>query len=833
MSIHKLTAGSGYDYLTRQVAALDATEKGRVGLASYYTERGESPGAWIGSGMAGIDGLSAGDPVTAEHMRALFGAGMHPLAATRLEQLDAADLTDASIKAATQLGAPFKVYASEVSPFRVEVAKRIAARHGAARQPGHDPVSAALRAQVRTEVAREFFRNEHGRDPIDAREIAATIAKESRPRTQTLAGYDLTFSPVKSVSTLWAVADPPMAAQIELAHQAAVRDALTFIERHALFTRQGRNGIRQLNVTGLVAAAFTHRDSRAGDPDLHTHVAVANKVQTLDGRWLSIDGRVLFKATVAASETYNTALERHLGDTLGVRFADRPDTDTGKRPVREIVGVDPALNQRWSSRRVLIKVRQGELAARFQRDHGRPPTPVEALQLAQQATLETRDAKHEPRCLAEQRAAWHAQAAETLGGPQAVQAMITHAHYPSSTPSRAVDAGWVTAAAERVLAAVEERRSTWQVWHVRAEALRQVRAVQLLTANVDQLVELLVAEVLHTRSISLTPPDDGISEPVALRRVDGSSVYTVAGSELFTSTRILAAEQRLVATAGRTDGRILEPGTVELAMLEAAANGVSLDGGQAALVRAMCSSGARLQLAIAPAGAGKTTAIRTLSRAWRDSGGQVIGLAPSAAAAAQLRDHTGAPAETLAKLTWSIHHADLPDWAGRIGRSTLVIIDEAGMADTLTLDAAVTFIISRGGSIRLVGDDQQLAAIGAGGVLRDIQASHGAVRLTELHRFTDPAEAAATLALRDGRPEALGFYLDRQRVHVGDPTTTLDSVFNAWQTDRNQGLDAVMLAPTRELVRSLNKRARDQRLADATPGREVKLAEGNVASVVI
>jgi conjugative relaxase-like TrwC/TraI family protein len=249
---------------------------------------------------------------------------------------------------------------------------------------------------VRTEVAREYFRKEHGRDPIDAREIAATIAKQSRPRTQTVAGYDLTFSPVKSVSTLWAVADRHVAAQIERAHQAAVQDALTFIEGHALFTRQGRNGIRQVNVTGLVAAAFTHRDSRAGDPDLHTHVAVANKVQTLDGRWLSIDGRVLFKATVAASETYNTALEHHLRDRLGVRFADRPDTDPRKPVIREIVGVDPGLNRRWSTRRLLIKNRQSVLAARFQRDHGRPPTPVDALQLGQQATLETRDPKHEP-----------------------------------------------------------------------------------------------------------------------------------------------------------------------------------------------------------------------------------------------------------------------------------------------------------------------------------------------------------------------------------------------------------------------------------------------------
>ena len=199
-------------------------------------------------------------------------------------------------------------------------------------------------------MAREFFLSEHGREPMDARELAGQIAKDSRPRTQTVAGYDLTFSPVKSVSTLWAVAEPAVAAMIERAHQAAVKDALAFIEKHALFTRTGPQGIRQVNVTGLVAAAFTHRDSRAGDPDLHTHVAVANKVQTLDGRWLSIDGRVLFKANVAASETYNTALEQHLRETLGVRFAERPGTDPDeaadpgdrrRRPATEPTLVDP------------------------------------------------------------------------------------------------------------------------------------------------------------------------------------------------------------------------------------------------------------------------------------------------------------------------------------------------------------------------------------------------------------------------------------------------------------------------------------------------------------
>ena len=163
--------------------------------------------------------------------------------------------------------------------------------------------------------------------------------------------------------------------------------------------------------------------------------------------------------------------------------------------------------------------------------------------------------------------------------------------------------------------------------------------------------------------------------------------------------------------------------------------------------------------------------------------------------AAQLRESIGSPTDTLAKLTWSVDHGDLPDWALSVGPNMLVIIDEAGLVDTLSLDAAVDFIVQRGGSVRLIGDDQQLAAIGAGGILRDIQAVRGADRLTEVHRFHDPAEAAASLALQDGRSEALGFYLDRQRVHVGDPATTTVQLFSAWQADRDRGLDTIMLAP--------------------------------------
>ena len=141
------------------------------------------------------------------------------------------------------------------------------------------------------------------------------------------------------------------------------------------------------------------------------------------------------------------------------------------------------------------------------------------------------------------------------------------------------------------------------------------------------------------------------------------------------------------------------------------------------------------------------------------------------------------------------------------------------------------FVIARGGSLRLIGDDQQLAAIGAGGVLRDIKHTHGAIQLTELHRFTNPAEAQVTLALRDGDPKSLDFYLGQGRVHVGDIATTTEDALAAWATDRAAGLDAIMLAPTRELVAELNRRARSHRLNGNVPNAVVRLTDGNQASV--
>ncbi len=828
--MQKITAGSGYEYLTRNVARLDGTHEARPSLASYYTEKGETPGRWVGTGLPGLDLLAEGDPVTAEQMWNLFAVGYHPLAEQMQDRAAAnPDSTRAQIEAAARLGNPFKTY-TEVSPFRTEVARRLNQINTQAGRRRDAALPPEVRARVRTEVATEMFLDEYHRPPHDARELAGHVAKLSRQQTTAVAGFDITFSPVKSVSTLWALAEPALAARIEQAHNQAVADALRTIETTALYTRLCAGGVRQVDVRGLVGAAFTHRDSRAGDPDLHTHVAIANKVQTVtDGRWLAIDGRVLLKAIVTISETYNTALERHLTETIGVRFAARSRAD-GRRPVREIVGVDPALNQRWSTRRQRIESRRAELATAFQQGHGRPPSPVEAIALAQQATLETRDAKHEPRSLPEQRATWHAEARQVLGSEEAIAAMVQAAVGHQTGPGLRPDEAWITATARTVIATVEGSRSTWQRWHVQAEALRRIRDAGVPSTLIEPTLDQVVDAALTRLSMPLARPNDGIAEPRILRRADGTSQYTVAGAALYTSSRVLAAEQALVAAAGRHDGFTISPAHVAVALAESAANGTTLNPGQTALVEAMATSGARVQAAIAPAGSGKTTAMRALTQAWTDGGGTVLGLAPSAAAAAQLRDQTGATTETLAKLVWNLEH-HTPDPAfDRIDPTTLVIIDEAGMADTITLHTVVQHALERGASVRLIGDDQQLAAIGAGGVLRDIEATHGVLRLDELVRFQDPAEAAASLALRQGRPEALGFYLDQQRVHVGDLATMTDDVFNDWLHDQEHGRDALMLAPTRDLVADLNQRARTHRLAGQHPGIEVTLADGNTAS---
>ncbi len=850
MSLAKLASGDGYEYYLRNIATHDANERGEQKLADYYSERGESPGRWLGSGLAAL-GIDPGDEVTEPQMRALFGRGMHPNADAIIAEVTADQMAQGVSRRVarnygvrlSQLGRPFNQYAADEYGYRYECARAFAAYNEARGRVEYAPVPDEERERIRTEVANRMFTEEHRRPPRDDRELSGWTARASRPASKAVAGFDLTFSPVKSVSALWALAPREVAEKIEAAHHAAVCDALEYIETHAVYTRVGRNGVRLVDVDGLIATAFDHRDSRAGDPDLHTHVVIANRVRRVhDGQWGTLHGKLLYKNKVAASELYNTRLEHHLEQALGLVFADRGGLDMDKRPIREVVGVSPELLAAWSTRAEAITAELAELSVDFQERHGREPTPVELLKLGEKATLVTRGGKHRARSRAEQRTDWRQDAVGVLGGTAAVDEMVS-AVLRQQIPQRdAVTAEWVTTMAARAVATVAEHRATWQHNHIRAEAERQLRGTVepgRWRGVVDQVV-----------TTALSPPcsiprgsDPDSAEPVpGLVRRDGTSVYITPGETSYTSPEIVAAEQRLVAAAQLTGGHTVPAAMVATAAVEFAANnhGRTLNPGQQAMVTEFATSGARLQVGLAPAGTGKTTAMRVLTDAWRAEDKPVVGLAPTSTAAAQLHRDTGAPTATVDMLvtladraaTGDLDTAAAPEWFTAIGDGTLVILDEAAKTGTLKLDAAVRFLLDRGAVVRAIGDHRQLAAVAAGGVIRDIIHASGAQTLTEVMRFADPAESAASLALRDGDPAGIAHYTDQGRVQVGTLGAVVEQAFTAWQADTAAGLDALLLAPTRDLVTALNDRARRARLAatGGLEGPETLLADGLSAS---
>ncbi len=847
MGLHKLTAGDGYEYLTRQVAAADSTERGASSLADYYSEKGESPGRWAGAGLAGLGSVAAGQQVSEAQMKALFGEGLHPNADLMFELALAQGASQADAARSAKLGRAFKID-SGATAYRVACAEAFVAHNLARGQKWNAAIDDADRARIRTDVGSKMFAKEYGRAPADERELSGWVAKVGRQKTSAIAGFDLTFTPVKSVSALWAVAPREVSQQIEAAHESAIAAAVTYLEKHACFTRVGTGGVAQVDGNGLIAAQFTHRDSRAGDPNLHTHVAISNKVAATmpDGttKWLALDGAALYRNNVPASEVYNTVLEAQLRERIGVRFTERASTDRSKRPVREIDGMDERLAERWSSRSAAIKLRTAELARTFQADHGREPTAIEAISLAQQATLETRAAKHEPVSHADQRSGWRAEAIEILGSQKALSELVssTTAHTAAEATTD-FDHAWVRETAERSLDIVSRKRSRFLRHNIRAEVVRQVRTFNPPAERIDALVDA-VTDLACGDELSIDLSGAADTDPAAdiapevMRRRDGADVHTRHESQLLTTAAVLDAEARIVALAARTDGIAIDDKHVEIALLESAANGLDLNAGQRSLVRAMATSGAKVQLALAPAGTGKTASMKALTTAWQNAAGRVVGFAPTAAAAAVLRQDILTTTDTLAKfvdITQRLREGrsvKVPQWYTDIGEDTLVIVDEAGMTGTLDLDEAITALVERGATVRLIGDDQQLASVASGGVLRDIHDRIGALSLSQVVRFRDPAEGAASLALRDGDEAAIGFYIDHGRVHVGSIATVTDDAYTAWAADHAAGKDALMLAPTRELVAELNTRARSDRLAatDKRVGREAVLADGLVAS---
>jgi len=665
---------------------------------------------------------------------------------------------------------------------------------------------------VRWNVASDLFRETHEREPADGGELKAFVARAAKPPRQPVAGVDLVFTPVKSVSTLWALGDERVRRQVEQAHEAAWRRALTYLEEHAALTRTGAAGIAQVETRGLVAAAFDHPDSRTGDPNLHTHVAVSSKVQGLDGQWRALDLRVLHAMAVSASETYNTAIEDELRTRLGVRFVER-ESHRGRLPVREVDGIPQELLAVFSSRRKEIEQGYHSALETYRDTHGHDAPRHVQYHLAQEATLAHRPDKGRPRSWAQARAEWLAQARDVLRrrpfGRRGleVEALI-HSVVGHGVQEAVLDDDAVSDLARRAVESVAESRSTWTRWHVQAQVQR------------------------------LTRPRGGPPVPDALARGDGESVYTVHGAARYTSERlILAVEDRLLAAAATrtstaTAGPVLDAAQARLED----SHGWAFDAGQAGLARAFVCDDRRLGVGVGPAGTGKTTAMQLSAAALAVDGRRLIAVAPSAKSAAVLGREIGVPATTLAKLLHTHEHCaatGIPVPAGlQLRRGDVVLVDEAGMAGTPALGRLLDLAERSGALVRLLGDPMQLSAVEAGGALRLLAQSGRAEHLDRVHRFTDPAEAAATLGLRGGHPSALGFYEANDRVSDGSREAMIEEVYDAWRQDLTAGRATLMVSASTVEVAALSARARRDRVAAGDVDADgVALHDGNLAGV--
>jgi len=247
---------------------------------------------------------------------------------------------------------------------------------GAGRWEGRGAAALGLGGPVAPEALARLFGE--GRHPGSGEDLGHRFPKGG---PVPVAGYAISFSPPKSTSVLWALADEATGAAVRGAHDSAVEAALGFLQDHAGFTRRGKAGAAQADTDGYLAAAFTHRTSRAGDLQLHTHVLIANKVRACsDGRWLSLDGRELFEVQKAAGLVYKAGLRAELTARLGVAWA-AVDADGGG----EIVGVPEVVLAGFSTRRAEVLARSDVLAAERENAVGRSLSGAERAEVLQLA----------------------------------------------------------------------------------------------------------------------------------------------------------------------------------------------------------------------------------------------------------------------------------------------------------------------------------------------------------------------------------------------------------------------------------------------------------------
>ena len=655
-----------------------------------------------------------------------------------------------------------------------------------------------------------------GQHPATGQQLGRKLRKDG------VAAWDLTFSADKSVSLLWAFGDTETRRHVVEAFEEAAAEAMTYMESVASSTR-GASRIRvvdrdeepvlgedgtpryltetwPIQTNGYVSAWFTEFTSRADDPQLHTHVVVANRVKGVDGIWRAIDGRLLYRNKLAAGYLHEAELRSRLTERLGVRW----------QPVRkgmaDIDGFTREQIMAFSQRRQQIEA--------WRESHGIADTGAGN----EVATLATRIPKND-HPLETLMPAWLERAAEVGLTPVVVSKVLDRSYHitdadPDTLFDRLASSDGLTARASTfgraeivmaTAAALPQGGKRPTVEALTDGFLRHADVIPILPSQLDDISELPTdlspTDIDHPMELA-----EAAKRSQTMRRRDGTIFPGPSHERRYTTTELLTIEQRIIdrAITGVAAARWTAP---HARVDNVLSHHPTLTEAQRAMVHQFATSGNAIDVGIGAAGTGKTTVMALIRELASQDGVPLVGTALAARAAAGFETATGIKSSTLARL---LREAREPD---ALKRGSVVVIDEAGMVGSRHLAEVSDLVEAASGKLILIGDHHQLAEIDAGGLFTALAVRAPAVELTENVRQESTWERTALAELRHGSIDrAVAMYRQRSKINIA---STADDVINQavknWHHDirvLDDPAEVLLIGHRKTTVDQLNARAR-------------------------
>jgi conjugative relaxase-like TrwC/TraI family protein len=739
----------------------------------YFSGRGESPGRFIGgaAAAAGLEGVAS-----AEQVRAMF-QGLDPATG----ELRCAPLWRADPRSKLAAGPLLEALTARAAKQGVEELEALAgskALKGDVRSV-HSACKLGGIRRVKVETVERLCRKVLKVDPLELYGEAFERAWQHRGKrvNERVQSFDHCFSSPKSVSLLAAGGSDRIRRQVAEARAEALKVGIEYLERHGIGVRRDHNGTdRQQATGGLVAVAFEHRMSRAGDPQYHTHVLVQNAAHGPDGRWTALDSDRLYAQLMAADHLYLAAERAALTERLGVQWGP-VDERSG---AAEIVGLeDRALIERFSKRSEQI-------------DHWLAEQGLSGIKASSAAAVATRAPKDHSESEQSVYQRWAAALAEQGVGERQLAEVCRGERGRPATRAE-LDAALTALAGP---AGLTEQASTFT-----------------RTDVVDALAKRL--PVARSAIEALTQAEEAADRFLEERAVRVARDRRL-GVDRYSTPELLALERQLVDGAvDRADqvGAVVRPELVRQVLDRHTTAGED----QVAMVRDVTQAGDGVALVVGRAGSGKTWALGLTREAFELDGYQVLGCAPTGIATVGLAEEGFSEARTVDRLLLDLGRGRL-----ELDERTVLVVDEAAMVGTRKLAPLLGHAELAEAKVVLVGDDRQFASIQAGGGFRALRLRLGASELTVNRRQVEAWEQRAIDDVRAGRIEqAIAAYAEHDRIRAFDARDDRDrALVSDWWQAHQAGEQPVIYAHRRSQVDQLNSVCQRLRTAHGQLGPE-------------